>query len=138
MLVKALVLLFAVAVVSCSNSPDTRAPVDVSLCDVSLSPERYDGRQVDVAAWVEGAPHHVELVFDPKCEQSAYRLAIPQESEGSAEVVALRREIWRGYPDDMRAVPVRLRCPFRYQPDKVVLRVLILDEILAVKQGASS
>jgi hypothetical protein len=127
--------LAALAILSfaaCGSSAgvDTTDPLNVTICELSATPAKFDGRRVNFAANVDSdGIEHTGLV-DRSCPHNGVAPDIPASIRDHADIQALQHAIYSGRPGTIdKNITASFRGVFHWHPRQIPNRVLTLESV---------
>jgi hypothetical protein len=117
---------------ACGTSADldTAEPLKVTICELSRTPAKFDGRRVDVTARVESDGIEQTTLIDRNCPDTGVAPDTPVALRKNADMQALQAAIFSGRPGTLdKSITASFRGVFHWHPRQIPVRVLTLESV---------
>lgn len=113
-----------------STGVDNADPLHVTICELSASPAKFDGRRVLFTANVESDGIEHTGLTDRSCPGFGVAPDIPVAIRGHDDVKALQSAIFSGRPGTIdKSITASFQGVFHWHPGKIPVRVLTLESV---------
>jgi hypothetical protein len=124
------IALFSLAACGTARDATDAEPLNATICELSATPAKFDGRRVNVTANVDSDGIEHTSLSDSHCPGVGVAPDTPAAIRGNADMKALDAAIFKGRPGTIdKRISASFRGVFHWHPREIPMRVLTLESV---------